>query len=63
MLRDGGGALDETGGCAMTLDEAEVRIAALEDEIEALRREAETLREDVRALASVIADRVPVPGV
>lgn len=47
----------------MTLDEAEVRIAVIEDEIAALRREAETLREEVRALASVIAERVPVPDV
>lgn len=51
------------GGGAMTLDEAEVRIAVLEDEVGALRREAETLREEVRALASVIAERVPVPDV
>jgi uncharacterized coiled-coil protein SlyX len=43
----------------MTLDEAEVRIAVLEDEVAALRREAESLREQLRALASLVADRVP----
>lgn len=43
----------------MTLDEAEVRIAVLEDEVAALRREAESLREQLRALASLVAERVP----
>jgi hypothetical protein len=45
----------------MTLEEAEVRIAALEDEVAAQRREAEMLREEVRALASVINERLPPP--
>jgi len=45
----------------MTLDEAEVRIAALEDEVAALRNEAELLREEVRALGSVINERLPPP--
>jgi hypothetical protein len=48
---------------AMTLEEAEVRIVVLEDEVAALRREAERLREEVRALASLFSERVPVPGV
>jgi len=43
----------------MTLDEAEVRIAALEDEVAALKREAEFLREEVRALAGVVGERLP----
>lgn len=47
----------------MTIDEAEVRIAALEDETAALRLETERLREELRALASVVAGRVPVVDV
>jgi hypothetical protein len=43
----------------MTLEEAEVRIAALEDEVAALKQEAELLREEVRALAAVVGERLP----